>query len=259
MAHKKKRGSAMRRLHRGFGIGAAAFVLFMVLSGLAINHARDLELDQRHVELPLILKWYGLGEPENMRSYEAGGRWLSFAGSQLYLDGRPVSTLANGAGAIFNENILIAAGSSELILLDRDGVLIERMPWDQVEKNPVEAIGLLPDGSVALKSRNQLWRADTQLLDWQMIEQATANPQWATSKQAPEEIRLAVMRQYRGAGVSLERLLLDFHSGRIFGTAGLLVYDLLALAVGFLAISGLVLWARGRQRKPLTPRSTEPP
>jgi hypothetical protein len=195
----------------------------------------------------LILEWYGLGEPENIRSYEAGGRWLSFTGSELYLDGRPVTTLANGAGAIFNGDFLIAAGSNELILLERDGVLIERIPWDPAGTGPVESIGLLPDGSVALKSRSHMWRGDTQLLKWQIIEQTNVNPQWATSNQAPEEFHLAVMRQYRGAGLSLERLLLDLHSGRIFGTAGLLVYDLLALAVGFLAISGLVIWARGRR------------
>ena len=100
MAHKTKRGSLTRRLHRRFGLGAAAFILFMVLSGLAINHSRDLELDQRHVELPLILGWYGIGEPENIRSYEAGGHWLSFTGSQLYLDGRPVTTLASGAACL---------------------------------------------------------------------------------------------------------------------------------------------------------------
>jgi uncharacterized iron-regulated membrane protein len=43
----------------------------------------------------------------------------------------------------------------------------------------------------------------------------------------------------------MEQLFLDLHSGRIFGTAGTLIYDLLALVVGFLAISGVVLWFRG--------------
>jgi len=42
-------------------------------------------------------------------------------------------------------------------------------------------------------------------------------------------------------------VLLDLHSGRIFGPVGVLVYDLLALTLGFLAISGLVLWFRGRR------------
>ncbi len=45
----------------------------------------------------------------------------------------------------------------------------------------------------------------------------------------------------------MERVLLDLHSGRIFGPVGVLVYDLLALALGFLSISGLLLWFRGRR------------
>ena len=60
-------------------------------------------------------------------------------------------------------------------------------------------------------------------------------------------MRQAIVRHYRGNGMSLERILLDSHSGRIFGTAGVIIYDILALAVGFLAISGLVLWLRGRR------------
>ncbi len=60
-------------------------------------------------------------------------------------------------------------------------------------------------------------------------------------------LQQAITRVYRGEGLSLERLLLDLHSGRIFGSIGVLVYDLLALALGFLSISGLVLWFRSRR------------
>ena len=34
------------------------------------------------------------------------------------------------------------------------------------------------------------------------------------------------------------------HSGRIFSSAGVIIYDLLALILGSLATSGLVLWFR---------------
>jgi uncharacterized iron-regulated membrane protein len=45
----------------------------------------------------------------------------------------------------------------------------------------------------------------------------------------------------------MERLILDLHSGRIFGPVGILIYDLLAVIVGFLAISGVIFWFRGRR------------
>jgi len=234
-------------MHRSLGAGAAIFVIFMVLSGLAINHSNGLGLDQRHVSPPFLLSWYGLGEPEHIHSFATGSDWLSFAGSQLYLNGNFVSSVSNGVGAVFNGNMLIAAGRDELLLIDRDGKLIERLPWDPSDTGLIESIGLLEDGIVVVKTVDQLWLADAELLSWKRAENSIASPAWSLPEPTPDTLNKTITRQYRGDGLSLERLLLDFHSGRIFGSLGILVYDLLALVVGFLAISGLVLWLRGRR------------
>ena len=247
MNNKKRKTSTTRRLHRSLGAGVALFVVFMVLSGLAINHSNGLGLDQRHVSQPFLLSWYGLGAPETIQSYRAGNGWVSFAGSQLYLNDKAVTTVSGGVGAVFNGDMLIAAGSDELLLLNPDGELIERQAWDPVGKGPIESIGLLANEVVVVKSASQLWLADAALLNWQQADGSTIKPQWSFSELVPDTLQQAITRQYRGNGLSIERLVLDFHSGRIFGPIGVLVYDLLALAVGFLAISGLVLWLRGRR------------
>ena len=121
MARKKSQNSLVRRLHRSLGAGTAVFIIFMVLSGLAINHSNGLGLDQRHVSQPFVLDWYGLEEPEHISSFALGNEWLSFAGSQLYLNGSTVSGISNGVGAVSSHGMLIAAGSEELLLLDREG------------------------------------------------------------------------------------------------------------------------------------------
>jgi hypothetical protein len=198
------------------------------------------------VSQPVVLDWYGLEGPETIHSFALGNDWLSFAGSQLYLNGNSVSGISNGVGAVSSNNMLIAAGSEELLLLDHDGKLIERLPWVQPGTGPIESIGLIAD-SVVVKSIGQLWLADADLLSWQQSEDTNTDPIWAFSEPAPDALRDAITRQYRGDGLSLERVLLDLHSGRIFGPIGILVYDLLALAVGFLAISGLIFWLRGRR------------
>ena len=247
MTPRKRKNSLARRLHRSFGAGAAIFVLFMVLSGIAINHSNDLGLDQRPVVQTLLLDWYGLDKPDSIYSFTAGTNWISFAGSQLYLNGNPVTTIQNGVGAIATGDRLIVAASRELLLLDRRGNLIERVSWEQADANSIESIGTLPDGGVVVKSRQQVWLSSEQLLSWQTLSDPSAQPQWSSSAPSPESIQQAINQHYRGDSLNLEQVLLDVHSGRIFGTIGILIYDLMALAVGFIAISGMILWVRGRR------------
>jgi len=247
MGRKKRKASALRRLHRSLGAAAALFVLFIVISGIAINHSNDLGLDRRHVSQPFLLDWYGLGAPDKLLGFDLGDAWLSFAGAQLYLDEKPVAAISGGVGAVSSGGLLIAAGSDELLLLDHDGNLVERQPWATVDAAAIESIGLDDNGAVLVKSGGRLWSADADLLSWQLGDEATANARWATPAPAPGELKQAITRSYRGQGPSLEKVLLDLHSGRFFGTAGVIVYDLLALALGFLALSGLVLWWRSRR------------
>jgi len=247
MAHKKAKASAVRRLHRSFGAGASLFLMFMVLSGLTINHSNGLGLDQRHVTQPLLLGWYGLGGPENINSFQTAEHWLSFAGSQLYLNAAPVSTISNGIGAVSMGGMIVVAGSDELLLLDGEGSLIERLSANAIGAGPIESIGLLEGQTVTVKSMGQLWLADAELLSWSPSPDSAEAPVWSLPQPTPDTLRQTISRQYRGEGLSIERVLLDFHSGRIFGPVGVLVYDLLALAVGFLAVSGLVFWSRGRR------------
>jgi len=247
MARKKSRASAVRRLHRSFGAVAAIFILFMVMSGLAINHSHDLGLDQQHVSQPSLLNWYGFGEPKDIHSFAVADGWLSFAGSQLYLNDDHVATITNGVGAVGNADMLIAAGSEELLLLNFDGSMIERIPWEARDAGPIRAIGLHEGATVVVKSAKQMWLADAQLLGWQQAGDISKETVWAIQVTPSEGLHNAITSQYRGNGLSLERLLLDFHSGRFFGPVGIFLYDLLAIAVGFMAISGLVLWVRGRR------------
>ena len=247
MTHKKSRVSTVQRRHRSFGAIAAVFILFMVISGLAINHSHNLGLDQRHVSQSSLLSWYGFAEPQSIRSFAVADGWLSITGSQLYLNDGHVATMTNTVGVVSKADMLIAAGSKELLLIDHSGALIERLPWGASGAGPLEAIGLYKNKVVAAKSVNQVWLADAQILGWRKAGIAAEDIVWSSPVSTPQVLQRAITEQYRGDGLSIERVLLDFHSGRIFGPLGVIVYDLLAIAVGFMAISGLVLWLRGRR------------
>ena len=185
MARKQQNGSRARSFHRTLGAGASVFVMFMVLSGLALNHSNGLGLDQRQLSQSFLLNWYGLGEPENMQSFAIGDNWLSLAGSQVYLNGVSVAMLPNGVGAVSTGDLLIAAGSDELLLLDLEGNLVERMPWGPPGAGPIQAIGLSEEGTVVVRTTNQHWQASAQLLGWE----ASSASQLATRSEVSDQVR----------------------------------------------------------------------
>jgi hypothetical protein len=152
MSRKNRQASTARRLHRSLGAGVSIFIVFMVLTGLAINHSTDLGLNQRHVSQPLLLDWYGLAGPDSIQSFAVGDAWLSIAGSQVYLNGGLIATMSEGVGSVFIDDMMIVAGSNELLLLDRHGQLVERQAWDRTNTGPIEALGLLPDGNVVVST-----------------------------------------------------------------------------------------------------------
>jgi hypothetical protein len=241
-----RRNSKTRRWHRTIGLGAGVFALFMVISGMVINHSSDLGLDQNHVSRPFLLSWYGLGEVPDLTSFPVNQRWLSFAGSDLYLDDQHVTAATAGVGAVAFGDWLLVAGIDELLIVDEDGQLIERLAWKQAGADGIELLGQSEHGPV-LKSGGRYWLADTELMDWHTIERPEHEPTWSIAADAPGNVNEFIKRQYNGQAISLERFTLDIHSGRIFGSWGTIVYDILALALGFLALSGLVLWGRGRR------------
>jgi len=55
-------------------------------------------------------------------------------------------------------------------------------------------------------------------------------------------VQRSLLDQYRGSGLSWERLLLDLHSGRLFGSVGVFIIDLAGIALLLIALSGVWVW-----------------
>ncbi|MBQ13009.1 MAG: hypothetical protein CMQ17_01195, partial [Gammaproteobacteria bacterium] len=62
----------------------------------------------------------------------------------------------------------------------------------------------------------------------------------------PEGLEAAIREHYRSTLLSVERLVLDLHSGRIFGAAGALLVDIMAVLFMLMAATGVWIWLRRR-------------
>lgn len=229
--------------HRHIGLTAALFVLLLALTGLLLSHTEDLALDARHVQSGFLLDWYGVRAPEAMPSYRAGSISVTEVGAQIYWNTTPLpQASAPLLGAVAAHDLVIIGARKQLLLFTPDGELIERM--DEADGAPagIQSLGLGAAGDLAVKTAHGVYQADDSILKWR--ETGDASITW-TAPQAPgPDLREALQAAYRGTGLTLERVLLDIHTGRILGRPGVYLVDAAALLFMVLAISGVWLWGR---------------
>lgn len=242
---RKNNNAANRSLlvwHRRAGLVAAVLVVIVAATGVALNHGARLGLDDRRAESGWLLAWYGL-EPERPPvSYRAGESWLSWIDGRLYLDEMLVAEgVGPPKGAWRGHEVIAVAAADELVLLTPGGDLVERISSASLP-GAVRAVGEA-GGRLVLDTPEGPYAADGALLSW---EPAEAEPRWTRPATMPEPLRQKLLEAYRGEGLPWSRVLLDLHSGRIFGPWGPYLMDAAAVLLMVLAGTGIFTWLRLR-------------
>ncbi len=233
------------RLHRWCGISAVAFVIVLSLSGIVLNHAHSLGLDERYLKAEWLLDFYGIEAPPPAGNYRAGAHQVTQLGERLYLDRRELgASLGPLAGAVQVGEVIAVAAGSTLIVATGAGELIESMAIDG--PGTIDRIGRA-DRTVVVSKGGLWYRSDEELISLSPVSGTGAIDVAWSDPNPIEPARLEALRQlFRGRGISAERLLADLHSGRLFGRHGPLVMDLAGVAFVFLGLTGLVLFLRRR-------------
>ena len=241
------------RWHRRLGAAAAVLVCWLSVSGILLNHTEFLQLAEKPIHSGLLLAHYGISEPK-IKSFKLADQWLSHVGGhRLFIDSKEaVDCKAPLRGAVLHEQQIVALCDAELLLLTRRGELIERL-------NALH--GLPPQALTLAEWRNSLWlataggtvAADIDSLTWQPVNQTVSQtvPEvaWSTAQTAPQSLQEALKQEFIGADITRERVLLDIHSGRIFGQWGVYLMDLVAFVLCLLAASGLWVWGSATWRR----------
>lgn len=233
--------------HRYLGLSAALFVILLSGSGLLLNHSNDLDLKHRFLSSPLLLSWYGIKAPDKTVSFVAGRQTFTQMGKRLYCaDAALAGEYSSLLGAVISGEMLVVAADNTLLLLTAECDLIERISEIDGVPQDLAAIGLDAAGRPAVKAGQTTYRPDSDWLRWSPDEDVL-NIAWASPQQIPVELRERIQQQYLGNGLSMERVLLDLHSGRIFTRAGRGVADAIAILLIALALTGV--WTGLKRRR----------
>jgi len=235
----------LARWHRVLGLTSAAFVLWLAASGLVLNHAEGLRLDQRYVHNAWLLRHYGIPDMLPKTAFSLPGHWLSQDDDVLYLDARRELVVPGRlVGAVKFGPMLVAATSERVYLFDASGRLLDNLGAEHGLPAAIQALGVSGKWLVLRHPGGLRWLDPDSLRMDSHPDQAVT---WATAGELPASLRTQVQEDERGHQISLDRVLRDLHSGRILGSFGSRLVDAAALLFMALAISGLWVWWRAKK------------
>ena len=214
----------------------------MAITGIALNHTDDLQLDKRFVQSPSILNWYGIEAPDEIIAFKLAKHWIARLDHQLYFDQNPVyETTEKLVGAVETEAFIVVALTNKLILFSQQGETIEQIP-----RKAIQAIGVEKNAQIFIKTDTEILFSDDELLSWQKVG---TDPQiWSSASVLPAEQQQLLISRFRNNILPYERLIQDIHSGRFFGQYGKYIIDLAGVLFILLALSGCWIWLRHKLR-----------
>ncbi len=247
MSYRTKMIRFVRHWHARAGVIAALFLLFLAVSGFALNHTDALSLAKRDIKAAWLMHWYGLKSTVPTQGYffkegylaAADGRWVM--GGHLLREGADQPPI----GAVSWAETRAIASAEALYLYTPEGQLIDKISSTELPSKPIKQLGLAGDKLVLDTAHGSFVSSDA--LAW--LPYNGEQTIWSSLKALPSA-ELSGVKKAFAPSLPLERIILDLHSGRIFGRYGPLLMDLAALVLIVLSLSGVWIYLRTVRKKP---------
>ena len=253
MIHKKSTPSIsyriirhLREWHRKLGIFSALFIIFLSISGIALNHTTLLSLSEQSITSPLLLNHYGIKPPSDIRFYQQK-EWLVteqfiWLGDKLvYESDEPVISISK-----FQTYRLLAT-TKQLIIFTNKGELVDKLDSSSDLPVPIQSVSI-SENHILLKTPQGYYQGDSDFFDWEKIN-TLIEPKWITSEAVTPSGSKVASTKYQSQFLSWERVILDAHSGRILGDYGVILMDIVAFMLILLSISGIYMWFKYSKKK----------
>ncbi len=254
MRKRKKKSNWLRLLllHRYTGLIAAFFAILLSVTGILLNHTQEFALNKNYASAPWLMQMYGIKTPEINQAYAVKinekMHWVMVFDNGVYLDQNALSCDIPLVGALYVNDMLLIANATQLCLFTATGEMIDVLPLSN--EQTIKRIGqqqsqsgdktLIIDSSTGLFTTNAEYTA----LLAEDVSLSMVNVLWSEPSVTPDAVKASLLKQHKGEGLPWERIILDLHSGRIVGLAGVYFMDVIALLLIFLSLSGVTLWAK---------------
>ncbi|MGK0271415.1 MAG: hypothetical protein ACI88H_002074 [Cocleimonas sp.] len=241
------------KIHRYLGLVAALFLIWLSISGVFLNHTEDLKLDQKHLQSRVINKLYSVKEAELGKAFHFDNNWLVQLGSNILLNQQLLLENTNSLVALLNAEEYFLIGTIDQVrLFTKTGELIDNLKTPALLEN-MAWYSIADDKKLIVRTTAGNYLANEDITDWLILspEDTALNKdsiQWSKEAQLPIKKAQLIINTYQGKGPTLEQVILDTHSGRIFGKLGVYFADFIAFSTIVLTLLGIYLWWRRLRR-----------
>jgi len=230
----------IQKWHKKIGVYTALFVIFLAISGIALNHTEKLKLNTTYIKIDWLLDLYQISPESEPIGYLSSNNWIIQVGERVYFNNKEIIHDANKLVGVVNVNdVYVIAYDGKLVLLTNDAEILESLGSAEGVPSGMKAIGY-DNQNIIIRSAHGYYQVNLDILEWNEHEFLEAN--WSSTSEITKSLKNNVLKQYRGTGLPIERVLLDLHSGRIVGVWGIYLVDLVAVLFIIIAITGIWMW-----------------
>ena len=195
------------RIHRFLGIVLVIFVLILSVTGTLLQHAEEFKIRQTYASSTFAKNVYGI-EPCVIYSAPIESKWISVCNNNLYFDDYKIVNNIKTLRSVYKEK------GNYTILYDGHKITVS----EHAEILDLDHTETPKDKKIAL-----------------------------TENTAPKELKRKIEDKSLSKIITYERIIVDLHSGRLFGTFGVTLVDLVTLGLIILSITGTYSWLRWKK------------
>jgi len=243
---RKRLNRYLREWHRRLGIFTALFLIFLSITGIALNHTTFFSLSHQSISTPWLLSHYGIKPAVDVRFYQQKN-WV-ITDQLVWLKDKLVFESDETVISLTKfQSYTLLATRSQLIIFTETGEIVEQLDSSSDLPVPISAINVTGD-KIVLKTADGYYQSDSDLMDWQAVQTLT-KPSWVGNDLVTQAELAVAQRQFQSQFLNWERVILDAHSGRLFGDVGVWFMDIVAFILILLSISGIYIWLRYSKSK----------
>ncbi len=240
----------LRRWHQRIGLFAFLFMAWLGASGFVLNQSAGWGLDAVRTDAGWLMGLYGLTPQPPAQGFISGEYWLAQTSERTLVNGRPLDEFVPSPLGLAvvggTEPLVFVAAQDRLVILDGAGRKIDELRDFSLPVSAIRRIGEVPGLGVAIQDLDVFITRDG--LDWAPLPLGS-EVNWSLSRPLNARQRAEALPFARPT-VAIEQVLIDAHSGRLFGRYGSWLINGVGLSALFLGLSGAwMYWSVARRRR----------